>query len=193
MDENLREEANEKCSEDAEVKHQKRKKNIGRGENANHAAEEISSLKEENASLKQQMGEYEIMTKRAMADYDNYKKRTQKEKEDISHYANEKLIMDLLPITDNMERAIDSFRDDPAFKDYHEGIMMVLNQIYQLLGKYDVKEIEALGKEFDPYLHHAVAQEENSDQKSNTIVEVLLKGYTMNDKVIRPSMVKVAK
>jgi GrpE. len=154
---------------------------------------ELNNLKKENEGLKKQLDEYENMLKRAMADYDNYKKRVEREREDIQRYSNEKLIIDLLPIIDNMERAIESFKDNETFKDYYDGMRIVLNQLYKVLEKYDVKEIQALGEEFNPYLHHAIAQVEDDEHKSNTVVEVLLKGYTLKDKVIRPSLVKVAK
>ena len=190
MDEECKKEQDKENKEDTDAKQQKKDTLHKEGI---HKTRGIGRLKEENSSLKQQLGEYQDMVKRTMADYDNYRKRTQKEKDNISLYANEKLIMDLLPIIDNMERAVDSFNDDPAFKDYYEGINMVLKQIHQLLDKYNVKEIKAVGEEFDPYLHHAVAQVEDEDCESNIVIEVLQKGYKLNDKVIRPSMVKVAK
>ncbi|MDI6601693.1 MAG: nucleotide exchange factor GrpE [Thermoanaerobacteraceae bacterium] len=181
-DENLEEKISENPNDDQT-----------QGEEVRRLIEEIDSLKEENSGLKQQLNEYENLAKRAMADYDNYKKRMEKEKNELVRYSNEKLILDLLPIIDNMERAIESFKDNDSFKDYYEGIKMVLNQLYKMLEKYEVKEIIALGEEFNPYLHHAIAQVEDNEHKSNTVVEVLLKGYTLGDKVIRPSLVKVAK
>lgn len=184
---------NRNIYEDKEPEQEGEVKDIVPEDNLKNLMAEIDAMRTENENLKHQLSEYENIAKRAMADYDNYKKRMERERDEILRYSNEKLIMDLLPIVDNMERAIDSFKDNVDFSNYYEGIKMVLNQIYQLLEKYNVKEIKALGEEFNPYLHHAVAQTEDSEHKSNTVIEVMLKGYMMNDKVIRPSMVKVAK
>lgn len=193
-EENLDEKQNEVKDDNIQTQQQNEIGNISQEqeEDLDFLKKEIDDLKAENSSLRQQLSEYESIAKRAMADYDNYRKRTEKEKDEILRYANEKLIMDLLPIVDNMERAVNSFKDNSAFKDYYDGINMVLNQIYQLLEKYDVKEINALNEEFNPYKHHAIAQVDDKEH-ANTVIEVLLKGYTMNDKVIRPSLVKVAK
>ncbi|WZL74622.1 nucleotide exchange factor GrpE [Clostridiaceae bacterium 35-E11] len=128
---------------------------------------------------------------RTVADFQNYRKRVEKEKSDIHHYANEKLIQDLLPVVDNLERAIKSAEEEGKDKTFIKGIEMILQQFLDVLKKNGVEEIQTMGEAFDPNYHHAVLQEENENHESNTITDVFQKGYTLNGKVIRPSMVKV--
>lgn len=138
--------------------------------------------------------EYEHLLKVLQADFDNFRKRTAKEKEDIYTYANTQIVKDLLPILDNFERALGSvIKEDPSVKSFYNGIEMIYNQLITILGKNDVKEIKALNEPFDPELHDGIMQVEDSEFPENTVVEVLQKGYTLKDKVIRPSMVKVSK
>lgn len=138
--------------------------------------------------------EYEHLLKVLQADFDNFRKRTAKEKEDIYTYANTQIVKDLLPILDNFERALGSVvKEDSSVKSFYNGIEMIYNQLITLLGKNDVKEINALNEPFDPELHDGIMQVEDSEFPENTVVEVLQKGYTLKDKVIRPSMVKVSK
>ncbi len=125
---------------------------------------------------------------RLMADFQNYKRRTEKEKSDIYAYANEKLIVGLLEVIDNFERAVLS---DTADKKYAEGMEMIFRQLKSVLEKSGLEEIKALGEGFDPNFHNAVMTEDNDQFESGSVTEVLQKGYTLNGKVIRPSMVKV--
>jgi molecular chaperone GrpE len=129
---------------------------------------------------------------RLQADFDNYKKRVLKEKNDIYKYAAEELVNALLPVVDNFERALDSLKGNEESNDgYIQGVEMVFQQFTQVLKKEGVEEIPALGETFDPNVHHAVAQENKKDYEDNTIIDVLQKGYKLKDKVIRPSMVRV--
>lgn len=127
---------------------------------------------------------------RLQADFINYKNRVEKEKETIFSYATEDLISQILPILDNFERAMENVEEDNGF---HQGVKMIYNQLVETLNNNGLKEIECLGKCFDPNFHHAVFMEEVEDSEEGTILEVLQKGYMLKDKVIRPSMVKVAK
>ena len=126
---------------------------------------------------------------RLMADFQNYKKRVEKEKSDIYSYANEKLAVELLAVLDNFERALEHNADDASFK---EGMEMIFKQLFDVLEKAGLKEIPALGEEFDPNFHNAVMNEETDEYESGKVSGVMQKGYTLNGKVIRPSMVKVA-
>ena len=128
---------------------------------------------------------------RLMAEYDNFKKRTQKEKEDLGAFASASVIEKLLPVIDNLERAIESIAENEKSQ-FSEGVEMIYRQIMETLEKMGVSEIEALGKEFDPELHNAVMHIEDDEQDTNIIVEQFMKGYKFKDKVIRYSMVKVA-
>ena len=126
---------------------------------------------------------------RLMADFQNYKRRVEKEKSDIYAYANEKVVTDLLTVLDNFERALDHECSDEGFK---EGMDMIFKQLFDALGKAGLAEIPALGEEFDPNFHNAVMTEDTDEYESGKVSGVLQKGYTLNGKVIRPTMVKVA-
>lgn len=156
---------------------------------------EEEPIKEEQLEdqLKEKDKEIEDLTNRLLrlqADFMNYKNRVEKDKENIFSYATEDLMNQLLPILDNFERALDSVEKEDGF---YEGVKMIYEQIIKVLTDNGLKEIECIGKCFDPNLHHAVFMEESKNSEEGIILEVLQKGYMLNDKVIRPSMVKVAK
>lgn len=126
---------------------------------------------------------------RLMADFQNYKRRTEKEKNDIYAFANEKIVSELLNVIDNFERALDAGSDGDSFV---EGMNLIFKQLQGVLEKAGVVEIEALGQDFDPNFHHAVLTEDSAEYESGKVTAVLQKGYLLNNKVIRPTMVKVA-
>lgn len=125
---------------------------------------------------------------RLMADFQNFKKRAAKEKTDLYQYANEKIVTELLTVLDNFERSLEQEAGDAGFK---EGMELIFKQLGDVLEKSGLAEIEALGEDFDPNFHNAVMTEESEEYESGKISGVLQKGYTLNGKVIRPSMVKV--
>lgn len=125
---------------------------------------------------------------RLMADFENFRMRTEKEKAEVYSFANEKIMTDMLPVIDNFERALEVECQDQAYVD---GVQMIFKQLTDILKKSGLEEIEALGHDFDPNFHHAVLTDSNPDFDSGMVTEVLQKGYTMNGKVIRPAMVKV--
>ena len=125
---------------------------------------------------------------RLMADFQNYRRRTEKEKSDIYAYANEKIVTQLLEVLDNFERALQHECEDKA---YVEGMEMIFKQLSDVLEKSGLEEIKALGEDFDPNFHNAVMTEDNADYESGKVTGVMQKGYKLNNKVIRPSMVKV--
>lgn len=126
---------------------------------------------------------------RLMADFQNFKRRAEKEKSDIYAYANEKIVSELLNVIDNFERALALGQEGDSFV---EGMSLIFKQFQGVLEKAGVKEIEALGLDFDPNFHNAVMMEDSAEYESGKVSCVLQKGYTLNSKVIRPSMVKVA-
>ena len=126
---------------------------------------------------------------RLMADFQNYKRRTEKEKNDIYAFANEKIVSELLNVIDNFERALDAGDSGDSFV---EGMNLIFKQLQGVLEKAGVVEIEALGQDFDPNFHHAVLTEDSAEYESGKVTAVLQKGYLLNNKVIRPTMVKVA-
>ena len=132
---------------------------------------------------------------RLAADFQNYKRRMEKERFERYSEGKKDFAADLLPILDNFDRAL--LQDAAQAKDEHdqaviEGMAMILKQFQDALAKNGVHEIEALGEDFDPNLHHAVVMEASEEYESQKVSEVMLKGYRMGEKVIRPSMVKVA-
>lgn len=130
---------------------------------------------------------------RMAAELQNYKRRKEEETSNLIKYANEDLVKSLLPILDNFERAIkldDNDLSDEVSK-FLSGFKMIYTSFVNILNDIDVKEIEADGLEFDPNFHQAVLTEKDENKPSNVILEVLQKGYTYKDKVIRPAMVKV--
>lgn len=134
--------------------------------------------------------EYLEIAQRIKAEFDNYRKRTEKEKAEMISYGHEQVIIELLPVIDNFERALAIEGDYNSLK---EGLELIYRQFKKVLDKFGVREIEAEGQIFDPYKHHALAQEEVEGKQPNEIIEVFQKGYYLKDKVIRPSLVKVAK
>lgn len=132
---------------------------------------------------------------RLHADFDNYRKRMQKEKEDWFQYASLSVIEKLLPVIDNLERALESVNQQGQdAKNVYAGVEMTYRQLMDVLQREGLKPIEAKGKIFDPMLHEAIMQVPTAEgQEENQVVEELRKGYHYKDKIIRPSMVKVAK
>lgn len=131
---------------------------------------------------------------RVQADFENTRKRLEKEKQDFVKFANEGVIVELLNILDDLERTVElehsEHQDLTAFL---KGVEMILAHLYEMLKEYGVKPIESEGKLFDPHLHEALMQVENKDLPEHTIVEELQKGYLLNERVIRTSKVKVSK
>lgn len=130
---------------------------------------------------------------RQRAEFDNFRRRTQKEKDQIREAAKEDLIVKLLPVLDNFERALASTESAADAKSIREGITMVSSQLTRLLEADGLQRIGALNQPFDPNQHEALAAEERSDVPENSIIEELLPGYRYKDKVVRAAMVKVAK
>ena len=131
---------------------------------------------------------------RASAELDNVRKRTSREMEDFRKFAVEKVIMELLPVVDNLERAI--HLSDANAQDADglvEGVDLVLKDLLKVFDKFGVKPIESLEKPFDPTFHQAVMQEESTDQPNNTVISELQKGYLIHDRLLRPAMVVVSR
>lgn len=147
-------------------------------------AEEIESLKKEIESLNNEV----LLGK---ADLINYRKRKDEETSSMLKYCNSDLLLSLLNVVDNFERAL--VCDDESFKSYLEGFKLIYNQVLDILNSYDVKEIEALDKEFDPVYHQSVSTNKVDDKASGIVLEVFKKGYTYKDKVLRPAMVIINK
>jgi len=129
---------------------------------------------------------------RAQAELENYKKRVEKEKSSLVKYGNEELIKAILPIIDNLERALDHEPGENP-DGFVEGIKITHNQLLQVLEKFGVTPIAAVGEPFDPARHEAMMQVESADHEPNTVVSELQRGYFLNDRLLRPAMVSVAR
>lgn len=152
--------------------------------------ENFNPQEEQIRELESQVAEFKDRILRMMAEFDNYKKRTQKEKESLTTEVKAASVLAVLPVLDNLERAL-------AHKDSDEGpllagLELTLKQFYESFSKLGVCEIEALGNPFDPEKHNAVAHIEDDTLEANVVVEIFQKGYCIGDRIIRHSMVKVA-
>ena len=162
-------------------------------EDANTAEQalEAEQLKKQLEEKTQQCDENYNKFVRMQAEFDNFRKRTAKEREELYIASLEKIVTELLPIVDNMERAIGALKSNGLDSSYIEGVDMIQKQLFTILEKNGLKEIEALGADFDPNMHHAVMQVAGDAEDENKVKDVLQKGYFLGSKVIRPAMVQV--
>ena len=155
-------------------------------EKAREAQEALKTASAEAADFKDR-------ALRAAADLENLKKRAQKEREEIQKFGSEKLLKDFLPVLDNLDRALAAWKDvaDPA--SLREGLAMTRKQFEDTLGRHGVKGFSAEGQPFDPHRHEAMQQVETADVPPNTVVHEVVRGYTLNDRLIRPALVAVSR
>lgn len=154
---------------------------------SSQSAEEGSS--EENPELLQLKDKY----LRTLAEYENFRKRSEKEKTQMFELGAKSIIEALLPVVDNFERALSHVQEEEKDSPFVKGIEGIYKQIQKMFADCNIQEIEALGKKFDPALHNAVMTEEEGDAEEDTITQDLQKGYTYRGNVVRHSMVKVKK
>lgn len=145
---------------------------------------EVDELKRQNQALNEQM-------LRVRADAENFRKRLQREKDEFARFAREGFIRDLLPVKDNLERAMSHAENDPAT--IVDGVKLTLEQFDSVLKNMGVEVIECLGCPFDPARHEAMTQMESDEHEPNTVMQELQRGYCLNDRLLRPAMVAVAK
>ncbi|MBF0521287.1 MAG: nucleotide exchange factor GrpE [Nitrospirae bacterium] len=146
--------------------------------------DELEKLRADNADLKDKYI-------RLHAEFDNYRKRIQKEKDEIYKYGAEPMVSDLLTVIDNLEAALSHVTD--MSNPLAQGIDLTLKELKKVLGKYGLTEIEAAGKAFDPAFHHAMTEVQRDDLYDKTVVDVFRKGYTYKERVLRASMVSVSR
>lgn len=151
--------------------------------------EKKSKKDAELEKIKEELEKKNDLLLRTAAEFDNYKRRTEREKAGVAEYAKANVIKQLLPILDNIDRAATADRESP---DYIKGIEMIVKQLEALAGNLNIVEVAKAGDDFDPTLHEAVMHVEDEALGENVIAEVLQKGYKLGDTVIRPAMVKVA-
>jgi len=154
---------------------------------------EAGKLKEALEQEKARADEYLNRLKYLQADFENYQKRVEREREELVKRGNEELIVKLLSAVDDLERAVEAGKSSSDKEVLVSGVEMVLKQLQATLAEEGLSQIEAVGKPLDPEIHEAIATVETDQYPENIIVRVLRKGYSLNGKVIRPSMVEVAK
>lgn len=152
----------------------------------------IEELQEKLAQSEQKSEENYQKYLRVQADFDNFRRRTRKEKEDQAKYASLSLVEQLLPAMDNFERALVASQGSQDVESLAKGVEMVFRQMEQALQAEGVEVIPTVGTAFDPTVHQAVMQVDSEEYEAGTVVEELQKGYNLKDKVIRPAMVKVS-
>ena len=154
----------------------------------------IKEMEARLESLEQEAKETHDRFLRVSAEFENYKKRATREMGDFRKFANESFVKAMLPVVDNLDRAIESSSNDKNTNtSVVEGVNMTLGEILKVFEQFGVIPFESLGKTFDPGFHQAVMQEENEDYPDNTVLNELQKGYLIHDRLLRPAMVVVSK
>jgi molecular chaperone GrpE len=130
---------------------------------------------------------------RAQADLENYRKRAQKEKEEVQKFGSERLLRDLLPVMDNLDRALEAAVRTPDLDSFQKGVAMTRKAFEDSLGRHGVKSFSAKGQPFDPRLHEAIQQVETADMPPGHVVQEVVRGFTLNERLVRPALVVVAR
>ena len=164
---------------------------------AEKAAQESDEGTDENAGpetlteAQEAIAELNERIVRLTADFDNFRKRAQREKDEARQFANQGLLEKLLPVLDNFEMALTAVKDaDPSVRD---GVQMILDQLLGVLKESGVEPVDAMGQPFDPNFHEALSQEETTEVEEGTVVQQVQRGYKLNDRLVRPARVVVAK
>ena len=151
-------------------------------------------LQDHNRELAEEKSYLEDQLLRKTADFENFRKRMLREKEDGIRYANSVLLLDIVPIIDDFERAIQAVAETEDFHSFHQGVAMIEKQLVSILERnWGLKRFTSLGEEFDPEKHQAIAMEETDKYETAVILEDYQKGYYLQERVLRPAKVKVAK
>jgi molecular chaperone GrpE len=126
---------------------------------------------------------------RAIADFENFRKRSEREKADFFRYATSAVLKDMLPVLDNFDRALEHAEEGDEF---HKGVLLIYKQLYDVLLRHGLKPIDEAGVAFDPNIHEAVVRDEDDSVPNHTVAAILQKGYFLHDRLLRPALVKVA-
>ena len=155
--------------------------------------DDLGALKKKlEAKGKEAEENYERML-RVAADFDNFKKRAAREKEELIKYGNEDLIKAILPFLDNLEKAVDHSETTQGVQSLVEGVKLTIQQLLQALNKFGLSPVESLGKPFDPAFHEAMMVVQTDQHEPNQVVEEFRRGYLLNDRLLRPATVSVSK
>jgi len=150
----------------------------------------LKKLQKTLSEKEEEIEEYISHLQRLQADFENYKKQKEKQETEIIEYANEKLILKLIDVLEDMERAMDNCKN---IKDFKEGLNLIYKKFDGILKKEGLRRIPAKGEKFDPFKHEAIQTENHKKYKNGEIIQEISKGYMLKDKIIKPSLVKVCK
>ena len=155
------------------------------------AQEAVAATEErsESAGASEEAQQFRDRYLRTLADFENFRKRSEREKKEFYKYAMAEVLKDILPVLDNFDRALDHAEEGD---DFHKGILLIYKQLFDALQKHGLKPIDESGVKFDPNIHEAVLREEDPSVPSHTVTGILQKGYYVHDRLLRPAMVKVA-
>jgi len=155
--------------------------------------DDLKELEEKFKEVEQEAKETHDRLLRVSAEFENFKKRSSRQMSEFKKYANESLLLDILAVVDNLDRAIDFAANDEAEKEsLIEGVKITIKEIFKIFEKYSVKPIKAMGETFDPAFHQAIMNEESDKYSENTVINELQKGYMIHDRLLRPAMVVVS-
>lgn len=154
--------------------------------------DELTLLKIENENLRKEIDEYKDRLLRRVAEFENYKKRLEADFANSVKYANEKLLLEILPIVDDLERSLSSGREKPDFDSFYQGVKMIYTKLLKVLELHGVKPFESIGKPFDVYYHEALLRIPRNDVPPNTVIDEVERGYMYYDKVLRHAKVIVS-
>lgn len=154
------------------------------------ASEPRSAARAGNSDLEKELQELKDQYLRSRADFENFRRRNEREKTDYFRHALSGVMRELLPVVDNFERALASGTE--GGEDFRKGIELIARQFVDVLHKQGLRAVDEAGVPFDPTIHEAITSEEKADVPSNTVVEVFQKGYFLNDRLVRPALVKVS-
>jgi molecular chaperone GrpE len=152
-------------------------------------ASQVSDLTAERDQLAREKSELQDRVLRLQADFDNFRKRSDKDRSDFAQYAGMEVVRDILPVLDNLELAL---KADPSSKDYAKGVEMIYDRLASALKKLGLEPIDTAGAKFDPHVHQAVEKIQTEDAEDHTVIDDFQRGYKFKGKLLRPSMVKVA-
>ena len=154
--------------------------------------DDLEALRERAATIEQERDEFRNLLQRTRADFENYQKRSQRDAVQERRYSQGALALDILPILDNFDRAVEAARQAGESGPLMQGVSMIQNQVLDALRRHGITRIEAQGQPFDPNLHQAVMQQPSADHPPNTVLQVLEQGFMIHDRVLRPARVIVS-
>ncbi len=152
---------------------------------------EAAALTDRTARLQAEKDELMQTLMRRQADFENYRKRIERERQDDRRHSTGRLVEDLLPVLDAFERALKA-HDDPAYEEYRKGLELIYRQLSETLARHGLERIAAAGKPFDPHFHQAIERVQSADHPEGTVLEVLQDGFLVHGRVVRPSIVRVS-